>query len=159
MKKTLCLLLILAAFLAFGGCGNSKAMLALTPFTCEIQMISDGKITEGIFTYKSKNSMCLEFSYEDSLGGVKAEYENGALRYLCDGVTVDAPAELKNVPVYGLFSAMNLLAQSDIEISEDEENVFSLSDNNGKFTYTVDADSKRILHINGMRGKIIFRYR
>lgn len=158
MRKLLCIMLIFTALTVSGGCGKSADTFTLTPFTCEIQMISDGKITEGFFTYENENSMYVDFAADACLGGVRAEYENGVCRYSCDGVVISTPEELKNIPVYGLFSAVKLLALSDTEMTQEGENLFSLSDNNGKYTYTVDTDSGRLMRINGVQGKIIFRY-
>ena len=159
MKKLLCLLLCFIFLIAFNGCGNDDdEFFTVTSFASEVQFISNGKVTEGIFTFENVNSMYIEFSDYD-LGGMKVHCENGNCRYSCDGVTVSFDVQSENEPVCGLFSAMVLLADSRVKITTGEENIFSLSDGKNEYTYTVNADGTNLMSISSIQGDIIFRYK
>lgn len=159
MKKLLCSLLAFVISVVFCACDNVGKAFTVTSFTSEVQLTRDEKITEGTFVFENGNSMYIEFSADDDLGGVKVYYENGEYRYVYDGVTVTADAESEKESVCGLFSAMVLLADAGAEITTGEENVFCLSDDSNEYTYTVSADGVNLMSISSIQGNITFRYK
>lgn len=158
MKKISYLFLILAALISLCGCNKERIVFSASPFSCEAQIESEGIISEGLFTCESEKSMYIDFPSEKDVGGLRVQYCEGEYRYSFDDVTAVMKENAVNTPLYGLFSAVKLLLTSGAEVTEEQENVFTLSDGYGEYSYTVDKDSGKVTQIDSSYGRITFRY-
>jgi len=156
MKKILCIVLITVNILSLYGCGYEKTTITLEPFKSKIVLISEEVSSEGAFVYENENSIYIDFT-SGVLQGVRVHYGNGEYRFSCDDVTVSSPENAGNLPVYGIFSAVRLLAGSDREISPGKESMFTLSDSDEEYTYTVDS-SGRLVSVSAPHCEALFSY-
>ncbi len=158
MKKSLNLFLIFIVLFFLGGCSDKKEMLRITPFACEVRILNDKSISEGIFVYENDDSMHLELTSGAEVNGLRISYADGRCNYSSDDIGITLPEDADSQQVYGLFSALRLLDASQVEILKNKENVFGLINNNEEYTYTVDGESGRLLRVSSIHGEIIFRY-
>lgn len=157
MKKNIYVVLIVAILFCLSGCSENKRVFTLQPFRCNVQLLNDTETVEGIFVYEDKNSMYIDFTSDD-ISGVRLQYCKGEYSYISDGVTVKVPENKSYTHIFGLFSALILLDDSDVSLEDGSENIFNLSNGNRNYTYNVDGHSKRVNEIKSGFDKIIFMY-
>lgn len=156
MKKFLCLFSIFIFLIILGGCSDKKEKLTITPFTCEVRMLSGESVNEGVFVFENKNSMYLDLASDAER--LRIRYGEGICSYSLGDISVTVPSETDSFQAYGLFSAIRLLDASRVEIVPNKENVFCLVNKNEEYTYTVDGESGKLLKVSSINGEITFRY-
>ena len=157
MKKIIYLLSLIALFSSLYGCGNNSNLI-MVPFECDVEIISGEDTVKGMLVFENESNMYIDFASDEVIGGLNVTYNGEVYSYICDGVETIAPVYGGDVPLYGLFAAMELLASSDVEITSDN-NTFVLSDGNSEYTYIVDGEKGMIMQIDSSYGKIIFTYK
>ncbi|MBR5827527.1 MAG: hypothetical protein IKY78_10670 [Clostridia bacterium] len=158
MKKAMCILMLIALLSALCGCSENKTLFEIQPFRCNVQISCGEENTEGVFVYENENSMYFDFDNDEYIGGMRVHYRNGTYDFICDGVIVNTAYNSGNVPLYGLFEAVELLGESQTEIKNGTENVFSLRNGYREYSYVIESENGRLIRIKSETAEIIFRY-
>lgn len=158
MKKAICILALIAFLSALCGCSENKKVFEIQPFRSNVQISADGENAEGVFVYENEGNMYFDFINEEHISGVRVHYINGTYNFICDGVNVKTDYGSTNVPLYGLFEAIELLKKSQEEVKDGTENIFSLSNGDREYTYVIESENTRLIRINTDYAEFIFRY-
>lgn len=159
MKKAICVVLMLIALLsALCGCSENETYFEIRPFSCKVVMSYGNERSEGIFVYESGDTMSLELTDSEYIDGMKVQYCDGEYNFIYDGISVNISDDFNDIPMYGMFEAVKLVAESQIEVNNSTENIFKLSKDNREYTYTVDNEKGRILEIKSALADIEFGY-
>ena len=158
MKKAICVLMLIASLSALCGCSENKDHFEIRPFSCKVVISYGNESTEGVFVYEGGDTMSLELTDSEYIDGMKVQYCDGEYIFICDGISVNIPDGFNGTPVYGMFEAVKLVAESQIEVDNSTENSFKLTKDNKEYTCTVDNEKGRILEIKSDLTDIKFGY-